>query len=36
MAARHGVKRVPEIARNRRPTLAKYAVDGMLADVKIA
>jgi hypothetical protein len=25
MAARHGVKRVPEIARNRRPTLAKYA-----------
>jgi hypothetical protein len=31
MAARHGVKRVPEIARNRRPTLAKYAVDGELA-----
>jgi hypothetical protein len=30
MAARHGVKRVPEIARNRRPTLAKYA-DGELA-----
>jgi hypothetical protein len=27
MAARHGVKRVPEIARNRRPTLAKYARD---------